>query len=208
MEQKASLRAVLLQAGIVVLVTVTAVSQSEGKRDCDTQFMSAAVVATGCTHAVSGHRVLDLLIIWRGAPGWFQRSENGGVVTDVTRDFARGEQGRVAQFTTYADITVGFDAHFDDQTVSVDTAVISLANQNAIVVDDVDLPHTRRIVKTLRVDPVLPERGNTLLIVARRSSEVRNVLECDADRMPARQGPGSPGWHRPRVATVCELLRR
>jgi hypothetical protein len=170
--------------------------------------MSATVVATACTHAASGHRVLDLLIMWRGAPGWFQRNENGGQVTDVTRDFARAEQGRVAQFKTYADITVGFDAHFDDQTVTIDASVISLANQNAIVVDDVDLPHTRRTIKTLRIDPVLPERGNTLLIVARRSGEVRNVLQCDVYRTSETQGPGSPAWHRPRVPTVCELLRR
>jgi hypothetical protein len=193
---------------IAVSATVIAVSQPAETRDCETQFMSLTVVATACTHGANGQRVLDLLVMWRGAPGWYQRNENGGQMKDVVRDFARGEPGRVAQFRTYSDITVGFDAHFDDQTVTIDGVGVSLISHNAIVVDDVDLPHARRIIKALRVEPALPERGETLFTIARRSREVRDSLQCEIHVPSVTEGPGSPVWHRPRVTTVCELLRR
>lgn len=112
--------AALLHVCIAVqLVTITALSSQTGdSRVCDAHVASATVIATVCTHASGDHQVIDLLVLWRGAPGWFQRSENGGQPIDVVRDFARGERGRVAQFRTYADVTVGFDADFDAHTVA------------------------------------------------------------------------------------------
>ena len=39
---------------------------------------------------------------------------------EVVRDFAFGKPGRVTPYRTYGDVTVGFDADFDDRTVRID----------------------------------------------------------------------------------------
>jgi hypothetical protein len=201
--------AVLLHVCIAVQVAVmTAVSTStDERRECDARVASATVMATVCTHASGDHKMLDLLVLWCGAPGWFQRSEKGGHATEVVRDFAHGERGRVAQFRTYANVTVGFDADFDAHTVAIDSLIVPVSS-NTIVVDDVDVPHIRRITKTFRVDPTLPDRDDAVLIVARRSADVRTALQCDVQTRPPAPGPGWPVPHQSRAATVCELLRR
>ena len=57
---------------------------------CQVQIASATVLATFCGHAEGDHQALDLFIMWRGSPGWFQRSENGLRGKDAVRDFAGG----------------------------------------------------------------------------------------------------------------------
>jgi hypothetical protein len=84
---------------------------------------------------------------------------------------------------------------------------IPLTNQNAILVDHVDVPHIRRIATTFRVDTTLPLRGNTNLILARRSAGVRNALQCDLPMPPPPPSLRPPALHQWHIATVCDLLR-
>jgi hypothetical protein len=191
------------------LVTASPISSRlpEEDRVCDAQFVSATVIATVCTHVSGDHKMLDLLLMWRGAPNWYQRSDDGRRTREVVRDFARGEHGRVAQFRTYADVTVGFDVDFDADTVTIDGAVVALNARNAILIDNVDAPHVRRVAKIFRVDPKLPLRDHTILALARKSAEVRDALQCDVDLPSAKDDAHLPARRPSRPANVCELLR-
>jgi hypothetical protein len=191
------------------LVTASAISSRVpgDDRDCVADVVSATVIATVCTHVSRDHKMLDLLLMWRGAPNWYQRSENGGRTKEVVRDFARGERGRVAQFRTYAQVTIGFDADFDADTVTIDGAVVVLNDRNAILIDNVDVPHVRRVAKSFRVDPTLPLRGNMDLALARKSAEVKDALQCDVDVPSAKDSARLPARRPSRPASVCELLR-
>ena len=58
------------------LFTVAAVPlQPRGSSRCQAQVLSATVLATSCSHPDGDRQTLDLFIMWRGSPGWFQRSE-------------------------------------------------------------------------------------------------------------------------------------
>jgi hypothetical protein len=193
----------------VGLFTAVAVhGQPRDSPTCQAQVLSATVLATSCSHAAGDHRALDLFIMWRGTPGWFQRRENGVKDQEVVRDFAHGEHGRVAQYRTFADVTIGFDADFATTgTVTIDNVAIPLANHNTILVDHVDVPHIRRLGTTFYVEPTLPLRGDTNLILARRSAGVREALQCNVPLPSPKASPGSPAMHQWHIATVCDLLR-
>jgi hypothetical protein len=190
------------------LFTVAAVpSQQRGSSRCQAQVLSATVLATSCSHPDGDRQALDLFIMWRGSPGWFQRSENGVKTPEVVRDFALGKPGRVAQYRTYGDVTAGFDADFADRKVTIDHVAIPLVSHNAILVDHVDVPHIRGIATTFRVDTTLPQGADANLILARRSAAIRQALQCDISLPSAPSALGTPVLHRWHVPTVCDLLR-
>jgi hypothetical protein len=168
--------------------------------------VSETVITTLCGHAAGAQQALDLLIMWRGSPGWFQRREKGASDDDVTREFANSEGTRVAQYRTFAEVTVGFDADFAARTVTIDGETLSLTHDNAIVVDHVDIPHMRRVVTTYRVETILPLSDDANLILARMSARVRAAFQCTPHLPSPRRGPLSPVQQR-HVATVCERLR-
>jgi hypothetical protein len=51
-------------------------AQRPESTSCGSNIVSGTVVATFCSHVSGTDQLLDLLILWRGAPGWFQ--EAGG----------------------------------------------------------------------------------------------------------------------------------
>jgi hypothetical protein len=173
---------------------------------CHVQIVSATVITTFCGHAAGARQALDLFIMWRGTPGWFQRRENGSGASEVVRDFAGGKDARVAQYRTYANVTIGFDADFDARTVRIDGETLSLRHDNTIVVDNVDASHMRRIASTFRVEAILPP-DDTSFFLARKSARVRAAFQCMA---PIPSPPPSPLSPRPlgHAPTVCDRLRR
>lgn len=173
---------------------------------CHVQIVSATVITTFCGHAAGAEQALDLFIMWRGSPGWFQRQENGSGGQDVVRDFAGGKDARVAQYRTYANVTIGFDADFDARTIRIDGETLSLTHDNTIVVDNVDMPHMRRIATTFRVETILPP-GDTNFILARKSARVRAAFQCTVPIPSLPPSLLSPA-RRGHVTTVCERLRQ
>lgn len=180
--------------------------QPRDKPTCHATIVSETVITTFCGHASGAQQYLDLFIVWRGTPDWFQRREKGSSGQDVTRDFAGGEGARVAQYRTFAGVTVGFDADFAARTVTIDGDTLSLAHDNIIVVDDVDLPHMRHVATTFRVETIVPLLGDANLILARLSARIRDAFQCTPHVPSPRRGPFPPA-QQGRLATVCERLR-
>ena len=174
---------------------------------CQVEIVSSTVITTICGHPAGDREALDLFIIWRGTPGWFLKREDVLGSRDVVRDFATGKDGRVAQYRTYANVTVGFDADFGARTVRIDGDTFSLTHNNTIVVDQVDTPHLRRVASTFRVETTLPSSANPSLVLARQWARVRAAFQCTIPPLPP---PRSPSWaaHQQHVATVCDRLRQ
>jgi len=144
---------------------------------------------------------MDLLILWRGRPGWFYRNGSAGVGSSgFSRDSGGWTRGRVSQHRDYGNVTIGFDADFDAETVKIDDAVLAIDRFNTIVVDAVDEPQSRQITSRRRTASRLPLIGEPNLELARRSPELLADLRCDVTM------PALPPMPQPPVITVCEKL--
>jgi hypothetical protein len=144
--------------------------------------LSPAVVAYWQTHDNGdGTGSLDLLILWRGTPGWFLRgdgSSGGGV--------GGGGFGHwtISHTMTYGDVSVSFDLissspDFDPATTVAQIlgSEIGLRDTNVVLIDGVDSgPPT--IVATQHVDPAFTGRDPVAVIV-KRSPELFEFLRCD-----------------------------
>ena len=77
---------------------------------------------------------------------------------------------------------------FDEQRRSceIESQTVPLGNHNVVLVDDVDSEKGPRVVKTLRVDPALPD-GNRIDAAIARSPELVSFLRCDLKLPDLRQ---------------------
>lgn len=173
--------------------------QAQESARCQSDIVSSTVVATFCGHRDGDTEKLDLLIIWRGSPGWFQRKGAGGGGSGGRDRFGAGTKGVVSRWQSYGDVTIRFDVDFDTQVARIGSFTIELDRRNTIVVDGVDAEW--RITATRWTDPVLPLNGDWNLALARQSGEVVRDLRCDV-QMPRSSLPQVP------VITVCDKLKK
>jgi hypothetical protein len=149
--------------------------------------VSPSVYATGVTRKAE----LVLLVLWRGAPGWYrvtpgQTSEGGGGRADgrITAWILRGAHSA----------EVVFDPAM--LTATVQGRTISLPpGANVLLVDHVDRPDGGRLVKVLSIDPANvdldPRRGLPAWAeLLARSQEL--VDSCSAKRSPQIRGARCP----------------
>jgi len=187
------------------LVVATAVLCSEcavSPRTCQSDIVSPSVVATFCGHAAGGDEMMDLLILWRGAPGWFYKKGNAGVGSGgFLQDFGGWTKGRVSQHASYGDVEIAFEADFDAASVKIDEVVLPIDRFNTVVVDAVDEPAARHIASRRRTEPRLPLTREPNLELARRSADLVNDLRCDVPMPPPPPIPQAS------VITVCDKLK-
>ena len=150
--------------------------QSAGDRP-----LSAAVVGAWFTHSdAPGSGTLDLLVLWRGSPGWFMKSGSQGSSGGGSSTGRRGVTVKYGGLHLHA----LFDG--PERLAEIDGRKIPLDDHNVLLVDDVDSADGLKVVKTLRVDPTLADR-NRPEIVIRRSPELIAYLRCDLKLPDARQ---------------------
>jgi len=172
---------------------------------CGSNIVSSTVVATFCGHRLGDNEMLDLLILWRGRPGWFHRREAGIDGGGGTNEFGAGAKGHVSQHSTYGGVTIAFDADFDAKTVTIGEARVPIGGVNTVLVDEVDEPGARRIVATRWTEPRLPLIGDMNLVLVQRSHDLLDYLRCEIP-MPAPPSARAPVPQVP-VVTVCEKLK-
>ncbi len=160
--------------------------------------MSATVVASFCGHFDGKNEMLDLVILWRGAPGWF-RHGLGGVGGGGSHLIGGGTIGVVSEWSTYGDVTIGFDANFDTHVATVGTKQVSLLKANTFFVERAD--GEWRVGEGVWTKPDLPVGADWNVAIAQRSRAVLDYLQCDVAMPPA------PPMAAP-VLTVCEKLGR
>ena len=136
--------------------------------------LSPTVVATWILHQdETGAAQLDLLVLWRGSPGWFTQGGGGG------GGGSRGPDDTVVLTMRIqygdVDLELGFDPVA--RTAQLDERQIPLGDANVILIGQVDtLP---QVVETTRVESTIPESGRRIEMVLRRSNELLEYLRCD-----------------------------
>ena len=194
----ASMRAPTLAAIATAIATMTlAADQRRESSACQTDIVSATVVSTYCGHHDNGNEVLDLVVLWRGKPGWFLGVGQRG--TGGSRTFGPGMNGIVSARETYGDVTIEFTADFDQRVATIGSFAIDLAKINTVAIDDIE--GARKLSASAWTEPRLPADGDWNRALARKSVLIREFLQCDVP-MPATSR------HAPPVVTVCERLRR
>ena len=185
---------------MVVMTTLAAAGcQPSESASCQSNIVSSTGVATFCGHRKGNGEVFDLLILWRGKPGWFHGGQSG---VEGTRVFGARTKGVVSARQTYGDVTIAFDADFDAQTVTIGRSTVKLDRINTVIVDDVDgSPH---VSATRWTEPHLPLGGDWNLALAHQSGDLLRDLRCDVP-MPA--APASFAGTQVPVITVCEKLK-
>jgi hypothetical protein len=143
--------------------------------------VSPAVLGTYfARREASGGNVLQLLILWRGSPGWHlrgggQRSGGGGDAS-----------GRLRSWITLGDVTL--DAVFDGvaRFCEIDDTRVPLGDHNVVLVDGVDSTSGPKVIKTMKIDSALPEPIQIDAAI-RRSAELIEFVRCDLKLPDERQ---------------------
>jgi hypothetical protein len=125
---------------------------------------------------------LDLLVLWRGSPGWFMRvgsSESSGEVwTGVSG--GQNDQGIVFEQLSFGGIRLDLEFDRGARAARVQDQEVSLESANVILVDEVDSATGPQVVSTLRVDPVFGNEPSEIEVIIRRNPELYSFLRCDA----------------------------
>ncbi len=137
-----------------------------------TQVVSPTVMATWVASVTDGARVLQVLVLWRGTPGWFARG--GGGVS------GGGDGRRYSSTLRYGGLELQLEFDFESRIATIQGNRVELRDDNVIVVDGVDTSGSLRVVRTLRVEPSMTQ-GNVPRIgdVISRSPEALTFLQCD-----------------------------
>jgi hypothetical protein len=155
-----------------------------GATSSATQVISPVAVMTWLARYESeSARVLDLLVLWRGAPGWFARGSNR---------VASGGSSTGAFHTTigYGDLQLELDFDRSARIAQIQRKPVELHDDNVVLVDDVDSPGGPVIVSTLHIDSDLPQMDSgypRFDLVLRRSPDIVPFLRCDV-RIPDGRG--------------------
>ena len=145
-----------------------------------TRVISPVALVTWVAHyGNDGAQVLDLIVLWRGSPGWFARGSGSGTSSG-------GSTSSFHSTIRYGGLDLQLEFEAQTRAVRIDGMRVELAGDNVILVDDVDMPGGLTVASTLRVDPSLPLADNgypRIEAVLRQSGEIVSFLRCDA-RMP------------------------
>ena len=187
----------------LLMVAISVSCQLNERISCQSDIVSSTVVATFCGHHQGENEMLDLLIVWRGAPGWFHNRPFGSSGGGGFNRFGAGTRGHVAMHQTYGNVTIDFEVDFDANNVTIGDRTVALGRVNTMLVDNVDRPGVHHISAMRWTAPALPLGGDVNLMLVERSRELLNDLQCD---QPMPRPPS--GISQPTVITVCEKLKQ
>ena len=127
------------------------------------------------THTVpSGPVTLDVLILWRGSPGWFL---HGG----QPHDSGGGDSnGNVNVHLERAGIVLDATLDGDKRVLHVGRQQVVLGDANVVLVDQVDVPGALSIAGTRTVESRVQRPPEGLYDVFRGAQDLVPFLRCEA----------------------------
>jgi hypothetical protein len=137
-----------------------------------TSVISPVVVASWFTDRTDGFEELELLVLWRGSPGWFQRPGGAGGTSD-------GLNGPFYDWLKYGDVTLSVEYDPQHHTARIQDTPLSVANNNVVFVDDVDAPSGARVAGMTAVPRLMPGSAGQIGLVLRNSPTIMSFLRCD-----------------------------
>jgi hypothetical protein len=173
----------LTTIGLVLIVAAQVAGQ--GQRESGQGAVSSSVIGWWMAHPEgAGTSALDLLILWRGTPGWLLRGGGMGGSASGRQGFA-SNMGTQTMWAGSRALTWTFD--LTAKTVTILDQSFSLAAVNVVLVDDADSPQGSRVVRALRIDPTYPGSALHFELALRRSPELLEFLQCDVPLSDARE---------------------
>jgi hypothetical protein len=142
--------------------------------------VSPAVVASWIARLSSPQRTasLEILVLWRGTPGWFRRGPGGGMsygggggTREVQTIVQRSSHGGIV-------LELEFTTEGPTRSLRLQGRDVPLDGGNVVLVDDVDSPQGPTVIGTRFVDPAMTEAHNPAEVL-RRSPEIVSFLRCD-----------------------------
>jgi hypothetical protein len=120
-----------------------------------------------------------LLVLWRGAPGWFAKGAQGG---------SGGSSGGIGyQQISAGGLTLTVEVDYNRKVVKLLEQELSLTGTNVILVDLSEDKKSPIIVGTRWVEPAPPSELDAIEAMIKQSSELFEFLRCD---VPPPQPPG------------------
>jgi hypothetical protein len=141
-----------------------------------------------CVIDAAGNGTLELLVLWRGTPGWFRKSaggtSGGGGGGSAGSVMGGGGPAPMIRSEWISQGGVNLSVRLDPSTRKawIQDNEITLETANVILVDGVDSPAGPQVVRTLRIDPEY-ETAVSAQTFIRRSPELVEFLQCDI-RLP------------------------
>ena len=170
--------------GLLVLIAVlcTGVSRAQPSRNSPmgsrssggaTSVISPVVVAQWFTSRRGTTEQLELLVLWRGTPGWFlQPGGSGGS--------GFGASSPDYTWIKYGSVTLSLDFDATKRTATVQGQNVPLADNNLLFVDDVDGPTGPRVTGTMAIPRAMPGSSGQIGPVLAKSLRIMSYLRCDA----------------------------
>jgi hypothetical protein len=146
-----------------------------------TSHVTASVVITWIADRdPAGVPLLDLAVLWRGAPGWFTagdpNAQSGGGTSSGLPD---GRRGPESHFIAVSGLRL--EMKFDPSTsrAQIQDEIISVKDANVILVDEVDSATGPRIVGRVLIDTRFPDSQVDIEAIVRRAPELFSYLRCE-----------------------------
>lgn len=187
----------------LLAVTLPALEQPEQTTSTGSRVVSPSVVAT--TIARIGDRrttQLELIVLWRGSPGWFLGAADGSSTWQRNETGSRTVDQAVVHRVSFGSRPLVVTFFRDRHAVRIgDGELAPLPDgANAVLVDNVDSPDGPVIVNTVRLE------SNTIAFPARiepllgASPDLMSFLRCEAPLPDA-------GMNNVVRAIVCQPAR-
>ncbi len=152
--------------------------------------VSPVAVVTWFGRHAGDAAVLELLVVWRGSPGWFLAGQSGG-------SGGGGMGGDVNATLRYGAVHLSVSYSPAKDVVTIQDTESRLGGNNVVLVDHVDTPDGPKVVATHRVDPAVPD-SKQVEVAMRRSHEVIAFLRCGTAMPDARM--------QPMIDKICEQI--
>ena len=160
-------------SGLVVAVGAILSGPAQNSGTTTSYPVSASVVASWIVAGVKDRpQVLELLVLWRGSPGWFDREDSS--------EAARGTPDRTELSLKYGDLRLEISFERRGPTAKVMGQTLALQDNNVILVDNVDQRHILSVKALGRIPPAIPSDGRfvDLLVSAK---QLHPYLRCELE---------------------------
>lgn len=141
-------------------------------QSAETRQVSPTVLATWIKRVAPDSERTDVIVLWRGEPGWHLTGSRRGVSSSAARD---------THYTSisYGGLELEMSYNRKRQVVTIGGRKVDLKpNLNVVLVDRVGADPAKFKIETLAVDESLPRHGPQLERVLGGSSRIVEFLQC------------------------------
>ena len=169
---------------LVALIVMTAIvaAQPQVRRSSGSGVVSPTVVATAVVaYPAVDQAELQLLVLWRGKPGWFTNGRSG---SSSGGSSGNGVEAPLVHLATYGDVSLDLSFSAAAHKAIIDGTDVPLPpDDNVILVDDVD--SAPRVVRTLHIDSHAQVDSSTRAVPTqefiKRSPILIDYLQCNIE---------------------------